>query len=212
MSDTRLRELLQKDLDDLPARRLYKRERQLQAPQGAAIHVGGEEDHYLCAQYYLRLANHPPAVQDGHEVLRPHSYGVFSMDGDVAKLPEIGDLAERYNAVVMVDDSHATGILGPNGRGSMEELGVLDRVDIITSTLGKALGGAAGGFTCARGEVVEFLRQRSRPYLFSNSLPPMIAMAACNAVELIADSRDLRARVHANARQLRAALEGAGFP
>jgi glycine C-acetyltransferase len=137
--------------------------------------------------------------------------GVFSMDGDMARLPEICDLAERYDAAVMVDDSHATGVLGDNGRGTPEHLGVLDRVDIITSTLGKALGGAAGGFTCARGETVEFLRQRSRPYLFSNSLPPMIAMAACKAVELIADSRDLRARVHANARQLRAALEGAGF-
>jgi glycine C-acetyltransferase len=137
--------------------------------------------------------------------------GVFSMDGDMARLPEICDLAERYQATVMVDDSHATGILGAGGRGTPEQLGVLDRVDIITSTLGKALGGAAGGFTCARAEVVEFLRQRSRPYLFSNSLPPMIAMAALKAVELIAGSRDLRDRLHANARQLRAALEGAGF-
>jgi glycine C-acetyltransferase len=137
--------------------------------------------------------------------------GVFSMDGDMARLPEICDLAERYQAVVMVDDSHATGVLGANGRGTPEHFGVMDRVDIITSTLGKALGGAAGGFTCARAELVEFLRQRSRPYLFSNSLPPMIAMAARKALELIADSRDLRERMHVNARQLRAALEGAGF-
>jgi glycine C-acetyltransferase len=111
----------------------------------------------------------------------------------------------------MVDDSHATGILGPNGRGSMEALGVLDRVDIITSTLGKALGGAAGGFTCARGEVVEFLRQRSRPYLFSNALPPVITAAALKALDLVAHGQELRQRLHANARQLRAALEGAGF-
>src|SRR5262249_21631839 len=90
--------------------------------------------------------------------------GVFSMDGDMAKLPEICDLAEKHNAIVMVDDSHATGFLGNGGRGTPEQLGVLDRVDIITSTLGKALGGAAGGFTCAKAEVVEFLRQRSRPY------------------------------------------------
>jgi glycine C-acetyltransferase len=137
--------------------------------------------------------------------------GVFSMDGDMARLPEICDLAERHNAIVMVDDSHATGILGANGRGTPEHLGVLERVDIITSTLGKALGGAAGGFTCGRAEVVEYLRQRSRPYLFSNALPPMITMAALKAFALAGESRELRDRLHANARQLRTALEGAGF-
>src|SRR5437660_2133379 len=137
--------------------------------------------------------------------------GVFSMDGDLARLPEICQLAQRYQAAVMVDDSHATGVLGPGGRGSAEQLGVLDQVDIITSTLGKALGGAAGGFTCARQEIVEFLRQRSRPYLFSNSLPPMIVSAALKALDLVANSNELRDRLHANARQLRAALEGAGF-
>jgi glycine C-acetyltransferase len=110
-----------------------------------------------------------------------------------------------------VDDSHATGVLGDGGRGTPEHLGVLDRIDIITSTLGKALGGAAGGFTCARAEVVEFLRQRSRPYLFSNSLPPMIAAAALKAVELLGSSRELRDRLHANARWLRQSLEKAGF-
>src|SRR4029077_3936019 len=115
------------------------------------------------------------AAGSGHRLIATD--GVFSMDGDMARLPEICDLAERYNAVVMVDDSHATGVLGANGRGSMEELGALDRVDIITSTVGEALGGPAGGFTCARGEVVEFLRQRSRPYLFSNALPPVITLA-----------------------------------
>src|SRR5262249_38842768 len=108
--------------------------------------------------------------------------GVFSMDGDLAKLPEICDLAERYDALVMVDDSHATGVLGPGGRGTPEHLGVLGRVDIITSTLGKTLGGATGGFTTAKAEVIEFLRQRSRPYLFSNALPPMICMAAMKAL------------------------------
>jgi glycine C-acetyltransferase len=137
--------------------------------------------------------------------------GVFSMDGDMARLADICALADRYQAQVMVDDSHATGFVGPTGRGTPEQCGVLNRVDIITSTLGKALGGAAGGFTCARAEVVEFLRQRSRPYLFSNSLPPMIAAAALKAVELIDQSQDLRQRLHANAKQLRAALEGAGF-
>jgi glycine C-acetyltransferase len=137
--------------------------------------------------------------------------GVFSMDGDLARLPEICDLAERHEAAVMVDDSHATGVLGAGGRGTAEQLGVLDRIDIITSTLGKALGGAAGGFTCARKEIVEFLRQRSRPYLFSNSLPPLIVMAARKALELVAGSSDLRERLHANARRLRSALEAAGL-
>src|SRR5437763_15327086 len=111
----------------------------------------------------------------------------------------------------MVDDSHATGILGPGGRGSAEQLGVQERIDIFTSTLGKTLGGAAGGFTCARAEVVDFLRQRSRPYLFSNALPPPIVMAALKALELVAQSSELRDRLHANARRMRAGLEGAGF-
>jgi glycine C-acetyltransferase len=137
--------------------------------------------------------------------------GVFSMDGDMAKLPEMCDLAERHGAIVMVDDSHATGVLGAGGRGTPELLGVMDRVDIITSTLGKALGGAAGGFTSGRKEVVEYLRQRSRPYLFSNALPPVITQAALAALQLVAEGRELRERLHGNARQLRQALEGAGF-
>jgi glycine C-acetyltransferase len=137
--------------------------------------------------------------------------GVFSMDGDTARLPEICDLADRHDAVVMVDDSHATGVLGPGGRGTAEHFGVQDRVDIITSTLGKTLGGAAGGFTAAGAEVVEFLRQRSRPYLFSNALPPPICMAARKAVDLISQGSELRERLHANARRLRGALEAAGF-
>jgi glycine C-acetyltransferase len=137
--------------------------------------------------------------------------GVFSMDGDTAKLADICELADRHDAGVVVDDSHATGVLGPGGRGTAEHFGVLDRVDVITSTLGKTLGGATGGFTAAGAEVVEYLRQRSRPYLFSNSLPPPICMAAGKALELISQSNDLRERLHANARQLRAALEGAGF-
>jgi glycine C-acetyltransferase len=137
--------------------------------------------------------------------------GVFSMDGDMARLPDICELADRYQAVVMVDDSHATGVLGATGRGTPEQQGVLDRTDIITSTLGKALGGAVGGFTVGKAEVVDFLRQRSRPYLFSNSLPPMVTAAALKALELIDQSRALRDRLHANARTLRAGLESAGF-
>jgi glycine C-acetyltransferase len=137
--------------------------------------------------------------------------GVFSMDGALAKLPEICDLADRHDAIVVVDDSHATGILGPTGRGTPEHFGVLNRVDIITSTLGKTLGGAAGGFTVGRADVIEYLRQRSRPYLFSNALPPPIVVAAKKALELVGDSNDLRDRLHANAKRMRSGLEAAGF-
>ncbi|MGH9676513.1 MAG: glycine C-acetyltransferase, partial [Candidatus Acidiferrum sp.] len=137
--------------------------------------------------------------------------GVFSMDGSLAKLPDICELADKYAAIVTVDDSHATGILGPTGRGTPEHFGVLNRIDIITSTLGKSLGGAAGGFTCARSEVVEILRQRSRTYLFSNALPPMIVCAARKALELAGTSGELRDRLHANAKRMRAGLESAGF-
>jgi glycine C-acetyltransferase len=316
MSDTKLRHVLRPQLDDLRHRGLFKRERQLQGPQGSAIRVADHEVINFCANNYLGLANHPALVEAAHEALRRYGYGlasvrficgtqdlhkqleqriaaflgkedailysscwdangglfetilgdddailsdelnhasiidgvrlckarrfryrhsdlaelerqlkeaedcrlrliatdgVFSMDGDMARLPEICDLADRHDAIVMVDDSHATGILGPGGRGTAEHFGVLDRVDIITSTLGKTLGGATGGFTAARGEVVELLRQRSRPYLFSNAVPPPICMAALKAVELVSQSSELRDRLHANARQLRGALEGAGF-
>jgi glycine C-acetyltransferase len=316
MSDTHLRQVLQPQLDDLQQRGLYKRERLLQGPQGAAIRVGGREVINFCANNYLGLANHPAIVAAAHDGLNRYGYGlssvrficgtqelhrqleqavasflgkddailysscwdangglfetilgdddtvlsdelnhasiidgirlckarrfryrhndmaelerglkeaargrlrliatdgVFSMDGDLARLPDICALADRHDAVVMVDDSHATGILGAGGRGTAEQLGVLDRVDIITSTLGKTLGGAAGGFTCARREVVDFLRQRSRPYLFSNAVPPPICMAAHKALELVTQSSDLRDRLHANARRLRSGLEAAGF-
>jgi glycine C-acetyltransferase len=316
MSDTNLRQILKSQLDEVRAKGLFKRERQLQGPQGAAIRVGGKEVVNFCANNYLGLANHPAIVEAAHEGLRKFGYGlssvrficgtqdvhkdlerglarflqkddcilysscwdangglfetilgeedavlsdelnhasiidgirlckakryryknadmteleqqlkdaagcrlrliatdgVFSMDGSIAPLDKICDLAERHDAIVMVDDSHATGFVGPNGRGSAEHHGVLDRVDIITSTLGKTLGGAAGGFTCARTEVVEYLRQRSRPYLFSNALPPPIACAALKAVELIGKSADLRERLYANTKKLRAALETAGF-
>lgn len=137
--------------------------------------------------------------------------GVFSMDGSLAPLRDICDLAERHDALVMVDDSHATGILGPNGRGTAEHHGVLERVAIITSTLGKTLGGAAGGFTCGSKELIDYLRQRSRPYLFSNAVPPPIINAALKALELVQGSSHLRDRLHGNARKLRAGLEQAGF-
>lgn len=137
--------------------------------------------------------------------------GVFSMDGDLAKLDQIVELADRYDAIVMVDDSHATGVLGPNGRGTPAHFGVADRVDIVTSTLGKSLGGAAGGFTSGRAEIVELLRQRSRPYLFSNALPPVIASAALQAVKLAAQGDALRAQLRDNAEFFRAQLTALGF-
>ncbi|HWG41579.1 MAG TPA: glycine C-acetyltransferase [Gemmataceae bacterium] len=316
MSDTHLLQVLRTQLDDLQARGLYKRERQLEGPQDAAIRVNEREVINFCANNYLGLANHPAIVEAAHEGLRRFGYGmasvrficgtqtlhkqlesaiahflhkddailysscwdangglfetilvaedailsdelnhasiidgirlckarriryrhgdmselerglresagsrlrlivtdgVFSMDGALAKLPEICDLAERHDAIVVVDDSHATGILGAGGRGTPEHLGVLNRVDIITSTLGKTLGGASGGFTCGRAEVIDFLRQRSRTYLFSNALPPPIVMAALKALELVGQSSDLRDRLHDNARRMRAGLESAGF-
>jgi glycine C-acetyltransferase len=316
MSDTHLLQVLRPLLDDLRAKGLYKRERQLQTPQGSAIEVNGRQVLNFCANNYLGLANHPAIVAAAREGLQRHGYGmasvrficgtqdlhkklesaiaaflgkedailysscwdangglfetilgdedavlsdelnhasiidgvrlckarrfryrhadmgdlerylkesqdcrlklvatdgVFSMDGDLAKLPDICALADRHDAIVMVDDSHATGILGAGGRGTPEQLGCADRVDVITSTLGKTLGGAAGGFTCARADVVDFLRQRSRPYLFSNALPPPIVMAATKALELVGQSSELRDRLHANARAMRAGLEKAGF-
>jgi glycine C-acetyltransferase len=316
MNDQSLREHLRAQLDDLQAKGLYKRERQLEGPQGAAIQVGGQEVLNFCANNYLGLANHPAIVAAAHDGLRRYGYGmasvrficgtqdihkqleaaiarflgkddailysscwdangglfetilgeedailsdelnhasiidgirlskaqryrykngdladlenglkqakesrfrmiatdgVFSMDGLLAPLPGICELADKYDALVMVDDSHATGILGQGGRGTAEELGCPERVDIITSTLGKTLGGAAGGFTSGRQELIDYLRQRSRPYLFSNALPPPIVCAASKALELVSQSSDLRDRLHANARGLRCALEGAGF-
>lgn len=136
---------------------------------------------------------------------------VFSMDGDLAPLPGICELADRHEAAVMIDESHGTGHLGPTGRGAAEQLGVLDRIDIITSTLGKTLGGGVGGFTTGSQEIVDFLRQRSRPYLFSNSLTPSIVAAAKKAFELVAGTNELRERLRANTQRLRSALEGAGF-
>jgi glycine C-acetyltransferase len=137
--------------------------------------------------------------------------GVFSMDGDLAKLDRIVELADRYDAAVIVDDSHATGVLGRNGRGTPDHFGVADRIELVTSTLGKTLGGAAGGFTSGRKELVELLRQRSRPYLFSNSLPPVIAAAARRAVILVAQGDQLRARLRENAAFFRAQLTKLGF-
>tara|TARA_Y100001960_G_scaffold315979_1_gene382282 strand:- start:1031 stop:2200 length:1170 start_codon:yes stop_codon:yes gene_type:complete len=137
--------------------------------------------------------------------------GVFSMDGYVAKLEAICDLAEKHGALVMVDDSHATGFFGPNGRGSIDYCNVLDRVDIITSTLGKAMGGASGGFTSGKKEIIEMLRQRSRPYLFSNSLAPVIVNASLKVLEILSDSSELRKKLEKNTIYFREKMINAGF-
>jgi glycine C-acetyltransferase len=137
--------------------------------------------------------------------------GVFSMDGDIAPLERICDLADQYQALVMVDDSHATGFVGATGRGSIEHCGVMKRVDVVTSTLGKALGGAAGGFTTGRREMIELLRQRSRPYLFSNTVAPAIVGASLSVLELLSSTTELRDRVMDNAKRFREGMTRAGF-
>ena len=137
--------------------------------------------------------------------------GVFSMDGIIANLSAICDLADKYEAMVMVDDSHATGFVGPNGRGSADHNGVMGRIDIITSTFGKALGGASGGFTAGRKEIVEMLRQRSRPYLFSNTLAPVVTGTTMKVLDLLTASTELRDRLMDNAARFRVGMEAAGF-
>ena len=137
--------------------------------------------------------------------------GVFSMDGYIANLKGICDLAEQYDALVMVDDSHAVGFMGEHGRGTAEHCGVMGRVDIITGTFGKALGGASGGYTAARKEIIDLLRQRSRPYLFSNTLAPAICAATLKTIDLLEESTELRDRVHANANYFRREMEKLGF-
>jgi len=137
--------------------------------------------------------------------------GVFSMDGSVANLGTLCDLAEEHESLVMVDDSHATGVIGEHGRGSHEHCGVMGRVDVITSTFGKALGGASGGFASGRKEIVALLRERSRPYLFSNTVAPAVAAASLKALDLVAASGDLRARLWQNTERFRAALTEMGY-
>jgi glycine C-acetyltransferase len=137
--------------------------------------------------------------------------GVFSMDGDIAPLNKICDLAEKYNALVMVDDSHASGFIGKTGRGTHEYHNVMDRVDIITSTLGKALGGALGGFTTGKKEIIDLLRQRSRPYLFSNSLAPSIVGAATEVFDMMSESTALRDKLMSNADYFKQRISEAGF-
>jgi glycine C-acetyltransferase len=137
--------------------------------------------------------------------------GVFSMDGDLAKLPEICERAEKHGAMVMVDDSHATGFIGGTGRGTAEHLGVTGRIDVISTTFGKALGGATGGCLAGRKEIVELLRQRSRPYLFSNSLAPVVAATSIAVIDMLTESTELRDKLEQNTSYFRHAITEAGF-
>jgi glycine C-acetyltransferase len=172
----------------------------------------------LCRAQRMRYANNDMAELEqclkdasGARYRLVATDGVFSMDGVIANLAAICDLAERYDAMVMVDDSHAVGFVGANGRGSHELNDVMDRVDIITGTLGKALGGASGGYTSGRREIIEWLRQRSRPYLFSNSLAPMITATTLTVLDLLEQGDELRVRLDRNARRFREGMTAAGF-
>ncbi len=172
----------------------------------------------LCKAERFRYANNDmdelESILKGTQASRTRlisTDGVFSMDGYVAKVDKICDLAEKYGALVHVDDSHATGFFGPSGRGSFEYRGAMGRVDIITSTLGKAMGGASGGFTSARQEIVDMLRQRSRPYLFSNTLAPAITAASIAVIDLLSQSSDLREKLVTNTSYFREQMTAAGF-
>jgi glycine C-acetyltransferase len=172
----------------------------------------------LCKARRLRYANNDlneleQALKDSQSsrVRLIATDGVFSMDGSIARLKEICDLADHYGALVMVDDSHATGFIGAHGRGSHELRGVIGRIDILSGTLGKALGGASGGYVAARKEIVGWLRQRSRPYLFSNSIAPPVAAATLRVLDLLEGSTDLRERLHANAGYFREQMQHLGF-
>jgi glycine C-acetyltransferase len=172
----------------------------------------------LCKAERRRYANGDMAELEKHLAETQHrrtrliaTDGVFSMDGFIAKLDEIVALKEQYGAMLMVDDSHATGFVGATGRGSAELHGVMDKVDVYTSTLGKALGGGSGGFTTGRREIIDMLRQRSRPYLFSNTLPPPLVAASLKVFEILSRSTELRDRVEANAQRFRSGMSAAGF-
>jgi glycine C-acetyltransferase len=174
----------------------------------------------LCKAKRFRYANNDPieleqrlieADEAGARFKLIATDGVFSMDGVIANLKAVCDLAEKYNALVMVDDSHAVGFVGEHGKGSHEFCDVMGRVDIITGTLGKAMGGASGGYTSGKKEVVEWLRQRSRPYLFSNSLAPAIVNASIKVIDLLKEGGDLRKQLKDNAQYFRTKMEAAGF-
>src|SRR5439155_293384 len=205
---------LTKTLDEIKAQGLYKTERVITTPQDAHIAVaGGKRVLNFCANNYLGLADLGVKVSEASnaKVKLIATDGCFSMDGTIADLKSICDLADKHGALVMIDDAHATGFLGKTGRGTHQYRDVMGRIDIITGTLGKALGGASGGFTSARQHIVELLRQRSRPYLFSNSVAPHIVAATLKALELLTGSTELRDKLEANTKYFRKALTERGL-
>jgi glycine C-acetyltransferase len=315
----KIKEHLQKEIEEIKEEGLYKTERVITSPQGAAITIqGGKEVINFCANNYLGLSSHPEVIQAAKDTMDTHGFGmssvrficgtqdihkelegkiadfyktedtilyaaafdanggvfeplfskedaiisdslnhasiidgvrltksaryryensnmedlekqlqkanadgarfkiivtdgVFSMDGLVAPLDKICDLADKYDALVMIDEAHATGFIGENGIGTLEEKGVLDRIDIITGTLGKALGGAMGGYTTGKKEIIEMLRQRSRPYLFSNSLAPAIVGASIKVFEMLEKDDSLRNKLKENTRYFKKGIKDAGF-
>ncbi|WP_424492687.1 glycine C-acetyltransferase [Salinimicrobium sp. GXAS 041] len=315
----KIKDHLQKEIEEIKEEGLYKKERIITSPQGAAITIqGGKEVINFCANNYLGLSSHPEVIQAAKDTMDTHGFGmssvrficgtqdihkelegkiadfyktedtilyaaafdanggvfeplfskedaiisdslnhasiidgvrlckaaryryennnmddlekqlkkanedgarfkiivtdgVFSMDGLVAPLDEICDLADKYDALVMIDEAHATGFIGENGIGTLEEKGVLDRIDIITGTLGKALGGAMGGYTTGKKEIIEMLRQRSRPYLFSNSLAPAIVGASIKVFEMLSTDSSLRNKLKENTRYFKKGIKDAGF-
>jgi len=216
---------IQEELDTIQDAGLYKKERIIVSHQAAEIKTNqGIEVLNFCANNYLGLSSHPDIphsdMAELEEKLKATQHcrrrliatdGVFSMDGDIALLDKICDLADKYNAMVMVDDCHASGFIGKTGRGSAEYHNVMGRVDIITGTFGKALGGASGGFTAASKEIVGILRQRSRPYLFSNTLAPAIVGASNKVLDMLSDSTELRDKLESNTQRFRKGMKAAGF-
>src|SRR5438045_3818367 len=213
-------------LEEIKAQGLFKTERVITSPQDAHIAImGGKRVLNMCANNYLGLADHPALIAAAKEALETHGFGMarksrfgriatdgcFSMDGTIANLKSIVELAEKYDALTMMDDAHATGFLGKTGRGTHEYRDVMGKMDIITGTLGKALGGASGGFTSGRKEIVGLLRQRSRPYLFSNSVAPHIVAGTLKALELLSSSTELRDKLEENTKYFRAALTERGL-
>ena len=209
----KIKEYLQRELADIKAAGLYKTERVIASPQRAEIEVAGRSVLNFCANNYLGLSDDERLIEAAKRAMdeRICTDGVFSMDGNAAPLDEICRLARQYDALVMVDECHSAGVLGATGRGITELYDLRGEVDILTGTLGKAFGGAVGGFTTGRREIIDMLRQRSRPYLFSNSLPPAVVGAGIELFKILGQSNELHDRLVANVEHFRAGMMAAGF-
>ncbi|KAF8794485.1 2-amino-3-ketobutyrate coenzyme A ligase like protein [Argiope bruennichi] len=233
--------LIDSQLDGIKEAKTYKSERIIVSKQAAHIKVKGDTRSVInfCANNYLGLSSDPDIIEAGKKALDEYGAGlssvrficgtqklqesssarirliatdgVFSMDGNIAPLPEICALAKKYNALVFVDECHATGVLGKTGRGTEEHFNLNGKVDIINSTLGKALGGAAGGYTTAKSELVDLLRQKSRPYLFSNALPPAVVACGIKALDILTENSRLVNTLQENTKKFRSAMKAAGM-